>query len=134
MGVIAAVTPKGDIHDGVIISRPNKLIPVKEVVARKGIPIQYYDETKNLLDCVKLKPRTELLLPCTQPQSIVLDQLWTASTFNRKLMQPMLSGFMQNISQGVHQEKAKILTLSIIDLNHSHKKRKDSLETRAAFI
>ena len=34
-------------------------------------------------------------------------------------MQPMWSGFMQNISQGVHQGKAKIVILPIIDLNSS---------------
>ena len=34
-------------------------------------------------------------------------------------MQPMWSGFVQNISQGVHQGKAKILILPIIDLNPS---------------
>ena len=34
-------------------------------------------------------------------------------------MQPMWSGFMQNISQGVHQGKAKIVILPIIDLNPS---------------
>ena len=82
MGVIAAITPKGDIPNDVIISRPKKLIPVKEVIANKGIPIQYYDETKNLLDCAELKPRRELLLPHTRPQSVVLDQLWAASIFN----------------------------------------------------
>ena len=32
MGVIAAITPKGDISDDVIISRPKKLIPIKEVI------------------------------------------------------------------------------------------------------
>ena len=48
MGVIAAISPKGDILNDVIISRPKKLIPVKEVIANKGIPIQHYDETKNL--------------------------------------------------------------------------------------
>ena len=34
-------------------------------------------------------------------------------------MQPTWSGFMQNISQGVHQGKAKIVILPIIDLNPS---------------
>ena len=81
MGVIAAITPKRDIPDDVIISRPKKLIPVKVVLANKGIPTKYYDETKNLLDCVKLKPRRELVTPHTRPQSVVLDQLWAASTF-----------------------------------------------------
>ena len=119
MGVIAAITPEGDIHDDVIISRPKKLIPIKEVIANKGISIQYYDETKNLLYCVKLKPKRELLLPHTRPQSFVLDQLRAASVFNPKAMQPMWSGFMQNISQGVHQGKAKIVILPIIDLNSS---------------
>ena len=115
MGVIAAITANGDIPDDVIISRPKKLIPVK-VIANKGIPIQYYDETKNLLDYVKLKPRRELLLPYTRIQSVVLDQLWAASTFNRKAMQ---SGFMQNISQGVHEGQKKIAILPIMDLNPS---------------
>ena len=35
MGVIAAITSKGDIPDNIIISRPTKLIPVKEVSAKK---------------------------------------------------------------------------------------------------
>ena len=74
MGVIAAITPKGDISDDVIISRPKKLIPVKEVITNKDIPIQYYDETKNLSDCIKLKSTRELLLPYTRLQSVVLDQ------------------------------------------------------------
>ena len=65
MGVITAITPKGDIPDDVIIIRPKKLIPVKEVITNKNIPIQYYDETKNFLVCVNLKPRRELLLPYT---------------------------------------------------------------------
>ena len=115
MGVIAAITANGDIPDNVIISRPKKLIPVK-VIANKGIPIQYYDETKNLLDYVKLKPRRELLLPYTRIQSVVLDQLWAASTLNRKAMQ---SGFMQNISQGVHEGQKKIAILPIMDFNPS---------------
>ena len=119
MGVIAAIPPKGDIPDDVIISRPKKLITVKEVIGSKGMPILYYDETKSLLDCVKLKPRKELLLPYARPQSVVLDQLRAASTFNRKAMQLMWSGFMQNISQGLHQGKAKIIILPIIDLNPS---------------
>ena len=45
MGVIAAIPPKDDIPVDVIISRPKKLIPIKEIIANKGIPIQYYDET-----------------------------------------------------------------------------------------
>ena len=119
MGVIAVITPKGVIPDDVIISRSKKLIQVKEIAANKGIPIQYYDETKNFLHYVKLKPRRELLLRYARPQSVVLDQLWAASTFNRKAMQPIWSGFMQDISQGVHQGKAKIVILPIIDLNPS---------------
>ena len=119
MGVIAAITPKGDILDDAIITRPKKLIPVNEVISNKDIPIQFYDETKDLLDCVKLKPRRELLLPHTRPQSVVLDWLWAASVFNRKAMQAMWSGFMQSISQGVHQGKVKIAILPIIDLNPS---------------
>ena len=35
MGVIAAITPKGDIPDDIIISRPKELIPVKEVIAKR---------------------------------------------------------------------------------------------------
>ena len=45
MDVLAAITPKGDTPDDVIISRPKKLISVMEVIANKGIPIQYYEET-----------------------------------------------------------------------------------------
>ena len=45
MGVIAAIPPKDDIPVDVIISRSKKLIPIKEIMANKGIPIQYYDET-----------------------------------------------------------------------------------------
>ena len=59
---------------------------------------------KNFLDCVKLKPTKEL----------------AASIFNQKAMQHMWPVFMQNISQGVHQGKAKIVILPIIDLNSSH--------------
>ena len=66
-----------------------------------------------------MKPRRKLLIPYTRLQTVVLYQLWAASTFNRKGMQPMWSGFMQNISQGVHQGKAKIAILHIIDINPS---------------
>ena len=46
MGGIAAITPKSDIPDDVIISRRKKLLPVKEVNPNKGIPIQHVMKLK----------------------------------------------------------------------------------------
>ena len=36
MGGIAAIKPKGDIPDDIIISRPKKLIPMKEVISKRA--------------------------------------------------------------------------------------------------
>ena len=123
MGMIAVTTNKQ--HKEIkqkVLSRPNKIVKVDELVKRKGIPIISYDFLNQAnFDKLKFTNHADLIQPFIFAEATKTDHLWhSAGLFStEETPRQNWNGFMQDISTGTSRTKSNIAMLPLINLKPS---------------
>ena len=120
MGIIASVTPSGNIEQLKDVKRLKKRCLVSEVTKHKGVDIVEYDGS-DFNQFPQLKSLTSLKVKKRCIFDLQSEAFWHSSWYFSSTVKPrpLWSGFMQqtfHLSNGVHYNKSDVILLPIIDL------------------